>query len=382
MSTLFACRLGNYKPEKKTMKKGMGLLEMATELERQSTAKRDFIAPNSMVAMTEPEEHEKDVKISLEGTGSFRVTDYAHGQIASYTGIPKQYYDRLRTEDPSLLTKNVNRWLHDTKGDDALNNDWRMLRTLDGNARAFLSRKYRPLDNFDLAEAALPILMKQGSGLRVESSALTEQRMYIKAVTERLTMEVKRGDVVQAGIVISNSEVGAGSVKVEPMVFRLSCLNGAIAADASLRKYHVRKGHGGTEAGDVSEFFRDATRQADDRAFFMKVQDVIKAAFDEMVFKQLVAKMTVATQLPITGDPVKVIEVTAKRFNLRDTERASMLRKLIEGADLSQYGLLNAVTATAQDEDLSYERATELERIGGEIIELAATDWKAIAAAA
>jgi len=361
------------------MKTGLSLTQMAEELERQVSYKRDFVAPNEKVSMTVAvQENKADVRISLDNTGTFLVTDYAHGQLSQYTGIPKAYYDRLRANDPELLARNVNRWLHDK----SLVNEKRMIRTLDASARAFLSDRYRPLDNFDLAQAALPVLLKQGSGLRVESCDLTPSRMYIKAVTECLTTEVKKGDVVQAGIVISNSEIGAGSVKIEPMIFRLICLNGMISADSSLRKYHVGRNHGGTEAGDVSQFFRDATREADDRAFFMKVADVISAAFSRDIFVRLVNKMTSATERPITGDPVEVIDVTAKRFNLRDAEKTSVLRKLIEGADLSQYGLLNAVTSAAQDKELDYERATELERVGGEIIELSQTEWKHIAEAA
>lgn len=354
------------------MKSGMTLTAMATELERQMKTKKDFVAPTAAIEML------PDTRIALKGTGEFQATDYTHGQIASYTGIPKTYYDRLRTEAPALLSTNVNRWMHDQ----AVSQDRRMLRTLDGNARAFLSNKYRPLDNFDLAEAVLPILMDQGAGLRVESTALTDTRMYIKAVTERLTMEIKKGDVVQMGLSISNSEVGAGMVKIEPFILRLICTNGAMAADASLKKYHVGRGHGGSEGVDVSEYFRDSTRRLDDQAFFAKVQDIIRAAFSEDLFKRLVAKMQATTEQPITGDPVQVVEVTAERYGLSDTERGSVLRNLIKGGDMSQYGLLNAITASAQDEALSYERATDLERLGGQIIELKPSDWKAIGAAA
>ena len=41
-----------------------------------------------------------------------------------------------------------------------------------------------------------------------------------------------------------------------------------------------------------------------------------------------------------------------------------MLRHLIEGGDLSAYGLVNAVTHFAQDVD-DYDRATEFEALGG-----------------
>lgn len=81
------------------------------------------------------------------------------------------------------------------------------------------------------------------------------------------------------------------------------------------------------------------------------------------------------------GDPVKAIELTARRLNLGEGEQKSILRHLIEGGDLTRYGVFNAITRAAEDIE-SYDRATELERAGGQIITLAANDWKVIAEAA
>lgn len=35
--------------------------------------------------------------------------------------------------------------------------------------------------------------------------------------------EIVPGDIVQAGFVVSNSEIGLGALKVEPLVYRLIC---------------------------------------------------------------------------------------------------------------------------------------------------------------
>jgi hypothetical protein len=249
-----------------------------------------------------------------------------------------------------------------------------MIRTLDGNARAFLTERFRPLDHYDLSETIIPTLTQ--NGCRIESAELTERRLYIKAVTERLTLEVKKGDVVQAGIVVSNSEIGCGSVRVEPMVFRLVCLNGMIANDASMRKYHV--GRSG-EAGDIAEeFFKDSTRRADDRAFWMKVRDVVEGAFKRDVFERILQRMQMATEMEIPADPVKVIEVVAEKYGLQESEQSGVLRHLIKGGDLTQWGLVNAITRASQDVE-GYDRATEMERLGGQVLELPKHDWQQIA---
>lgn len=57
-----------------------------------------------------------------------------------------------------------------------------------------------------------------------------------------------------------------------------------------------------------------------------------------------------------------------------------MLRSLVEGGELSGYGLINAVTHYSQ-QVADYDRATELEVLGGRLIELRASEWQPLAEA-
>lgn len=249
------------------MKTGKTLVQLATELERQSTAKKDFVASTAVLEMTP----EGELTLESDTTSNeFPVTDHCHTQIAARLEIPAKYYNRMQKEAPELLAANVNNWFHHKP-------ERRMIRTLDGQARAYLSDRYRRLDNFDLAEAVLPVLAEMGEGIRIVSTELTDSRLYIKVINERLELEVQHGDVVQAGMVISNSEIGMGSLKVEPLIFRLVCTNGMIAQDHSQKRYHVGR-H--AQEGEAYELFRDETLKADDRAFFLKVQDTVRAAVD------------------------------------------------------------------------------------------------------
>lgn len=347
------------------MKTGRTLTELAKELERQIKSKKDYLADTRSLAMKED-----GVTLRMRDNGSFGINENCHTQIANRVGIPTKYYNRMMTEAPELLSRNVNHWFQGKP-------ERRMVRTIDGRARAFLSDRYRPLDNYDLAETVLPKI--QEMECRIESAEVTDLRMYIKATTDRIQAEVKKGDVVQAGIVISNSEVGLGSVRVEPMVLRLVCMNGAIMNDFSMRKYHVGRGSGDIEFDGAAQFFRDETRKADDRAFWMKVRDVVEGSLDEVKFRMMVERLKEASERKIQIDPVKVVERTKERFVLNEDEQGSVLRHLIEGGELSSYGLHNAVTRTSQDVP-SYDRATELERIGGEIISMSSPEWDKLAA--
>jgi hypothetical protein len=250
-----------------------------------------------------------------------------------------------------------------------------MIRTLDGQVRAVLSDRYRRLDNFDLAENVLPIL--QGlDGARFESVELTDSKMFLKVITPRVEFEVAPGDIVQAGIVITNSEVGCGTLSVQPLIYRLVCKNGLIASDHALRKTHVGRSLSSEE--ESVTVFRDDTLAADDRAFFLKVRDVVEAAVSQTTFRQIAMKLQNTRDIRLTGDPVKTVEVLANRYTLNDTERAGVLRHLIIEGDLSGYGLVNAVTHYSQDVE-DYDRATEFEALGGKLIELAPTEWKGLA---
>ncbi|MEY8420593.1 DUF932 domain-containing protein [Oscillospiraceae bacterium 44-5] len=127
-------------------------------------------------------------------------------------------------EDADLLSCNVNRWLQRAP-------EQRMIRTMDGRARAFLSNRYRRIDNIDIARVTLPII-KEMPDARYESCQITDDYMYLKVVNPRLTAKVVPGDIVQAGVVISNSETGQGAVCIQPLIFRLVCSNGMVVNEA------------------------------------------------------------------------------------------------------------------------------------------------------
>ncbi len=57
-------------------------------------------------------------------------------------------------------------------------------------------------------------------------------------------------------------------------------------------------------------------------------------------------------------------------------------KHLIEGGDLSRFGLANAVTRAAQDDEIDYDQASNMERMGGQLIELPQGEWRTLALAA
>ena len=342
------------------MKQGRTLEKLGMELQRQRNARKDFLADTrNLVFRTEARESLLSV-MTEKASHDFHINDLAHQQISTRLGIPYRYYQKMQTEEPSLLDTNVNTWFQKAP-------ERRMVRVLDGNVRAFLSDRYRRLDNLELCAAVLPIIHGM-KGASIESCEVTETHLYLKVINKRMKAEVTVGDVVQAGFVISNSEVGLGSLKVEPLVFRLVCKNGMICKDYAQKKYHVGRQAGGN-AEEAYEIYSDATLEQDDKAFFMKVQDTVRCAVDEAKFLLTVDKMREAMGIPMQHDPVKEVELLADKFQLTQNERGDVLRQLFMSGDNSRYGLVNAVTAASQIAS-DYERATELERMGGEILSM------------
>lgn len=353
------------------MKTGKTLMEVANELERQLIAKKDMLVPSELMRCQTDAAGNCSLAI-LEGkdvANVYPMSDVARKQIAEKLKIPYGYFERMRTEQPDLLDSNTNAWLGREE------NVKRMVRVLDDKVRAVLSRRYRRLDNFDLAESILPVLGGL-PGARFESVELTETRLYLKVVCPKVEYQVAPGDVVQAGVVVSNSEVGCGKLSVQPLIFRLVCSNGLIMSDRAMRRTHLGRMLGDADV-DVT-VFKDDTLQADDKAIFLKVRDMVENAVSQVTFRMISEKMQKTLGIKLLGDPVKSVEVLANHLGMDDEERAGVLRQLIIGSDLSGYGLINAVTGYSQ-EVANYDRATELEEFGGKMLDFTTSDWRQVA---
>lgn len=346
------------------------LMALAEKLTTQSRLKQDFVAPTNYLGMED--------EATLGGHGSATaqpLTALGHQQLGDFLGIPKAYYDRLLATDKTVLAGNVNLWLGKRPAAER-----RMVRTMDGQVRALLSDRYQRIDNYEVAEVALDILGKVPK-LNVVSSAVTESRLYIKAVSSDIQLPVPNsrrvGDVVETGVVISNSEVGLGSVSIQPFAHFLVCTNGMVRNKEGLRKAHVGRA---IDAG-LQGLLSDQTKKLQDAAVLSQVRDVINACFERANFEAFVQRLGEVTAQPIEGDVVAAVEALGPTtFGLTGGERQGVLKHLISGGDLSRYGLINAVTRTAEDVE-SYDRATELEAIGFKLLEAPAVTWNTIAKA-
>lgn len=379
------------------MKNGKSITELAAQLQSIRDTAKDIVVPvahlekvtaiaaykDEVLGGDQPATTRKElfVQVQNDSTHTLAPSPWAHSQLAEYADIPKAYYDRVLGENPSLTALALNHGFAIQAGIAASQKGiaGRMLRTHGGKLRAMVSSRYRTLDNFDLFEAIAPALIDLG--FEPESVELTDKRLYLKVLSPKIESEVSVGDTVQYGLVVSNSDVGAGSVRVEPLLYRLVCKNGMISSTA-IRKAHLGRNLAGD---DISDLLSDRTKELSDAAFWNQIRDVVvntaKPEFFEREVNRLREAKGVALKL---FDIPEVVERAAReaKITINENVKKSIIDNLANGADgagMNKWGLANAFTyAAGSVESLSYDDATELERAGSKIIELSPRSWEVI----
>ena len=338
------------------MKSQLSLNELARKLTEQQ--KKDVIVDTSNVRFYSNGKNQLHL---AEIDEVFDVNDVALNQIATKVGLSKKYLDKMLDGHKSLLQDNVNYWFTNTP-------KTQMIRTLDGTARAVLSEKYKIVDNDMIARVALPVLLDKK--YNILSCAITDTKMYIKASLPSLQREVNKGDVVESGVIISNSEVGHGSVNISPFINRLVCLNGMVVNDARLNSRHLTSSQATIDG--VYEILSDEAKELDSKALLTKVRDVVLSTSDEVRFGQQVQKMTDASKVKIKR-PKKVIEILENKFDLTKDEGENILENLIDRDDkqpmANLWSVVNSITALGNTIE-DYDRGTKMQEIGGRLLDM------------
>ncbi len=345
------------------MKTQHTLKDLAAMIMDRAEKKEDFIADTRTLTIDG-----KANVVGLSNGSHFTINDHTHSQIATHTNIPAAYYKRMREEAPDLLSSNIRTWFDKYPAN-------RMVRTLGGGARAFLSDKYSRMDDDAFANVVLPAIYDV-PGAEVVSCGLTDVKTTIKFKSPRYEREVKRGDLVQFGIAFSNSEVGAGRLTGSLFAYQLICTNGMVIEDEQFASTHVGRKH---MTRDLGEVFRLDTIQADGHATILKLRDFARELMTDKFIDSQVERMRGLTEVKLT-DPVKAVEKMAKQHAFTEGTKNDVLKHLIEGGNLSMWGLQNAVTRAAEDQ-ADYDDATKLETLGGRMLTLAKTDYRELLAA-
>jgi len=260
----------------------------------------------------------------------YTLSKLATTQMCQRLGIPVPYYCRL----PDQLRAMVANHDFERLGDSAY-----LLRGKNEWVRAFLSVDYVAYNNGQVAETVHELLKE--AAISVKSLVLEETHLFLKIISE----EVADGaSGLKAGVMIGNSEVGMGSVSIEPFVFRLACTNDLVVSkEQSFRHPHTRL--------TVDEL-RKGTALAISIAFKVaaSVLDRFLKAREEMMV-----------------DAVETIRQLAEARKMSQKFADEVASSYAAEPEPTRFGVINAFTRAAQK--LGPLQRIEVERFAGTLLE-------------
>ena len=375
------------------MHNGMNLQEMLAEVVRHGETKRDFVADTKehMAMVNMPNYgYANDLAIVLAKPDvnmleRFEISDNCHKQIASRLKIPSRYYFRLLEDHRELMLENVNQLF---QREPAL----RMIRTLDGRARAFLSNQFRRVDNEQILESTLPVI-KNDFDTTILSTNVDEDRMRFKclfngddhAVDLGVTKNGKQ-DIVHSGFEMGNSEVGKGSFFIRGFFYRAYCINGCVFGTEETVAF--KQVHVGSRLGVTDEMIlSNETMRKEDELIISASRDVLTNLSSPEFARKMGERLMRLKEGKEVRDPHASVEAVCKELRMSETESKNVLQSFIRDEDFSQWGMVNAITEQAnpitsrgEQREVTYSRASRIEEMGNKIINLPANRWNRIAA--
>lgn len=266
----------------------------------------------------------------------------------------------------------------------------RLVRVLDGHIRAYLSNRYRMLDNYDLAFTALDAAKDHGG--QVIECSLSDTKMRLKFTSQaivdsiNLSQESKpvgwysgglgnQGFLSKVGakswgdlpggpealhpvVTVTGSETGHGGTSVRLGIMLGACFNVATVEDV------VREIHLG-EALDEMIFTAETITKAS-QVTIAKVKDAVTAAFTPERFELIAAKARGAQQDKIEA-PAAAIDNLVINGDITQTDRDDLLMYFVRDYTPTRFGLAQAVSRLAQDKD-DGDTSTALEDLAGSML--------------
>ena len=373
------------------------LMALMEKVKEQDARSRDFIAPTNALQIEtlnrdgSPADDSDQTNVSRivvereDGapTHMYKANDVALSQIGQRAGIDSRTMQRLQQGYPTQFDSVINAiWQKEPKNT--------MVRTFmdsdtGGIARAVLSDKFKTFDNTNLLQSAIPQLMESEAQWKVVNADVTDKRLYLRLKSDVITGEgANKGDLMASGIGLSNSEVGAGSVQVYQMYWTLACLNG-MQTENRHRQSHITSSQAD---GDTWKMLTSEAKDADNRALELKVRDLVAGYTSRDSFDEVIDQMKKAGEDVIEGSVNNAVDNLGKVINLTKKETSSVLDGLMAtigqegyaGNPVTRATMINAVTNVANS--VHADETDDWQRRGGQILNLAKSDWNRVAVAA
>ena len=205
-------------------------------------------------------------------TQHFYANDVARDQIFTHAEINQNTAQSLLERAPVEFCNVINKLWHDSPSD-------RILRAYDGAPafhgvadynvlRGYVSNKFLRFDHTDVLNNIMPLI--NDGDYSVTAATLTDRNMRVTFRSNTIQGSDNRavGDVMALGFVISNSEIGLGSLSLQELIITLACLNGMQSTNvlSSIRAKHLTTAIScdGSSGGVIPADVTDSQIQAKD----------------------------------------------------------------------------------------------------------------------
>jgi len=358
------------------------LVEM---LQKQSDVRYDIVVPSSDLQFKAGNLIVKGGGVDMTDDGVYTTdvnlapTPIFDKGLAKRFNIPLRYVKTLRERvavdvkesDPTLYDENMNYWLDADKSKQHLVRGFRTDDTDSlGIARAFLSNKYKTIDNYDVLMATLDGVKQAGVQIEIDGADLSDKRMSLRLVCPQVkeyAPEILKGyrspftgetgadnPTVFAGLVIKNSETGNGAFTIVPRLFVQVCSNGMQMTKDAMRAVHL-----GEQLDEGIIRWSDDTQRRELDLITSKTRDAVATFLDVDYMQTKIIELKSLAEADVVNAP-KTIQRVAKKTHWSEDEQESILTHFIQGGDTSALGIAQAVTSVAQTVK-SPDRQDELE---------------------
>lgn len=298
--------------------------------------------------------------------------------FAESFNIPRAYLTKLRAEGRSeLIDHTGNHFLRGSSdganGADPRNFTARLFRGDQGGtgvARALLSDRFRAIDNLDMLVTVLGGMADAGLGPEnIRRCDLTEGRMFVQVVCPEIAVlapELLKGyrspysgnvadenPVVFAGFVIGNSEVGKASASITPRITVKVCNNGMTMNKDAIRAIHV-----GQRKEDGIITYSEETVQKELELVALKTRDAVRTFLNPEYVTRQIRLLEEHAGVEVTKPEATIKAVVADSKVIPQSLEENIFAAFIKGGQLTAGGVMQAVTAVAQDQsdaDLAYD---------------------------
>lgn len=193
--------------------------------------------------------------------------DHALAQAASRVGLPLTYAQHLREDErrewgPDLLAFNLQALYGKLPAETRL-----LTRSVNGNTMAVLSDRFRRIDSRQIVDSFAKAC--RGVGALPIEGYRTDVKIAIKAILPEV-FEPVPNEIMAFGIVLENSDFGAGALSLRVFALRLWCTNYAIT-DESLREVHL----GSRLSDDIA--WSEKTHSLDTARMSSAISDIVKS---------------------------------------------------------------------------------------------------------